>query len=190
MLSPNCRFVYPLRQSSRDRGGRCRKGQTACVSSVASCFGGPCFCRYRRLPKVPTRPFSPTRRRRRSVRQMRSLCSVSTRIGPQTIHINDLGLCTLARPPYPTCDPPSGTGTVADPFVYTCSSIPISNCTSGTTFALADGQVDIDFHLHTETAGAVVSAAAPVPLNPWVPIGSALGVALLAVAWQLRRRRS
>ena len=116
--------------------------------------------------------------------------SVSTRIGPQTIHINDLGLCTLAPPPYPTCDPPSGTGTVADPFVYTCSSIPISNCTSGTTFALAEGQVDIDFHLHTETAGAVVSAAAPVPLNPWVPIGSALGVALLAVAWQLRRRRN
>ena len=116
--------------------------------------------------------------------------SVSTRIGPQTIHINDLGLCTLAPPPYTTCDPPSGTGTVADPFVRTCSSIPVSNCTSGTTFALASGQVDIDFHLHTETAGPVASVATPVPLNPWVPIASAIGVALLAIGWQLRRRRS
>ena len=119
--------------------------------------------------------------------------SVSTYIGPQTIIINNLGLCTLAPPPYPNCSLNSGTGTVADPFSYSCNgagSIPISSCTSGTAFTLAGGQVDIDVHTHTESAGPVGFVAVPVPLAPWVPIGSALGVALLAIGWQLRGRRS
>lgn len=34
-----------------------------------------------------------------------------------------------------------------------------------------------------------ISAATAVPLNPWVPIASAIAIALLAVGWQLRRRQ-
>lgn len=117
---------------------------------------------------------------------------VTTTIGPQTIFFNALGLCTLQGPPFANCTLGSGTGTAADPFSYSCSGDtgpPVTGCTSGTAFVLAPGQVDINTDLHTETIGAVF-AAAPIPLDPWVPIGSALGVALLAVAWQLRRRRS
>ena len=116
---------------------------------------------------------------------------VTTTVGPATIFINDRGLCTLEGPPFPSCTFSGGTGAPDSPFDYSCtgSGPPIANCTSGTPFTLAGGQVDIDVDTHTVTTGAV-PAAASVPLNPWVPIGSALGVALLAVGWQLRRRRT
>ena len=115
---------------------------------------------------------------------------VTTTVGPATIFIDARGLCTLEGPPFAGCTFTGGTGAPATPFDYTCTGggPPVSNCTSGTPFVLAGGQVDVDLDTHTVTAGATVPAVAPVPLNPWVPIGSALGVALLAVAWQLRRR--
>ncbi len=118
---------------------------------------------------------------------------VSTIVGPKTIFINDRGLCTLQGPPFPNCTLTGGSGAAVDPFQYSCpgnTGPPITACSSGTSFVLAGGQVDVDVDTHTVTAGATVPAVAPVPLNPWVPIGSALGVALLAIAWQLRRRRS
>lgn len=116
---------------------------------------------------------------------------VTTTVGPATAFIDDRGVCTLQGPPFPNCTLGGGTGTAADPFQYACSGNtgpPITGCTSGTAFVLAGGQIDIDLDTHTETIGSA-SVAAPIPLDPWVPIGSALGVALLAMAWQLRRRR-
>ena len=118
---------------------------------------------------------------------------VTTYVGPQTIFIGVRGNCTLQGPPFPNCTLTGGTGTAASPYVYSCSANsgpPITGCASGTAFVVAGGQLDIDVDAHTETIAAAGPVAAPIPLDPWVPIGSALGVALLAVAWQLRRRRS
>jgi uncharacterized protein (TIGR03382 family) len=117
----------------------------------------------------------------------------TTTVGPQTIFINARGLCTLQGPPFPTCTLTGGTGTATTPFLYACTGNtgpPITGCSSGTPFILAGGQIDIDLDTHTETIGAAIPVGAPIPLDPWVPIGSALGVALLAIGWQLRRRRT
>jgi uncharacterized protein (TIGR03382 family) len=118
---------------------------------------------------------------------------ITDTVGPQTLFINARGLCTLQGPPFPTCTLSGGTGTAATPFLYSCSGNtgpPISGCTSGTAFVLTPGQIDTNLDTHTETIGAAIPVGTPIPLDPWVPIGSALGVALLAIGWQLRRRRT
>jgi uncharacterized protein (TIGR03382 family) len=118
---------------------------------------------------------------------------ITTSIGPTTLYIGARGLCNLQGPPFPSCTFIGGTGTAANPFNYGCSGNsgpPVTGCSSGTPFILASGQTDINAHTDTQIAGPAGSVAAPIPLDPWVPIGSALGVALLAIGWQLRRRRS
>jgi uncharacterized protein (TIGR03382 family) len=119
---------------------------------------------------------------------------ITTTVGPTTIYIGARGLCTLQGPPFPSCTFSGlGDGTPGNPFNYGCSGNtgpPVTGCSAGTPFIVAGGQVDIDIDVHTETIGAAGPIAAPIPLDPWVPIGSALGVALLAIGWQLRRRRT
>jgi hypothetical protein len=191
MLSPRCQIVYPLRQRSRDRRGTVPKGTNSVRNylSVVLWFA---------LILLPVPVFAQTNATIVTNTSSSSLGAtnavfhvVTTRIGPATIFIGARGLCTFATPPVPSCAPTSGTGTVADPFIYGCLyTVPITNCALDTPFVLAAGQVDIDTYVHTQTVGAAGSVAAPIPLDPWVPIGSALGVALLAIGWQLRRRRS
>ena len=67
------------------------------------------------------------------------------------------------------------------------------NCTlPGTPFVVLAGTDNSNYHTHRQTAVAAVPAASPaaaVPFGPWVPIGSGLGVALLATLALRRRKR-
>ena len=123
-----------------------------------------------------------------------SFAWTSLAIGPSQLVTGDRGTCTIPAAPYPTCTPPNGSGTQADPFGYTCSSagLPLSGCTlSGTTFVVPAGSTNINIHVHRQTAAAVVPVAgssASVPFGPWVPIGSGLGIALLALVLRRKRR--
>ena len=86
----------------------------------------------------------------------------------------------------------AGTGTPADPFGYTRNDLPLTNCSLGTPFVVVSGSTNINIHTHRQTAVAVVPVAAPaagVPFGPWLPIGSGLGVALLATLALRRRKR-
>ncbi len=112
-------------------------------------------------------------------------------IGPQTISIGSRTGCTLVPPPtLANCNPTSGAGTTGDPYI--CSTPPpstvVAGCNGGTTFIVLAGTVNVNVHTQTVSAvAAIPSAAQPVPLGPWVPIGSAIGVGLLAL---LRHRRA
>jgi len=106
-------------------------------------------------------------------------------VSGSTIKVGDFGRCTLGLP-Y-SCNPSSGTGTQADP--YTCTTAPVfSNCSEpGTLFAFPAGAVTYDVQTYNLVpAAAPVVTAAPVPLSPWVPAGSALG-AMLLVLWMKTR---
>jgi hypothetical protein len=76
--------------------------------------------------------------------------------GVTTTAVGDFGTCEIPPGPYPNanCTLSSGSGTVADPFVYFCSTpLTLSNCTlPGTIFVLDTGQMDIDVRLYTQTA--------------------------------------
>ena len=119
--------------------------------------------------------------------------STSVAIGPGQIAIGDRGTCSISGPPYPSCVPSGGgTGTPADPFGYTCNDLPLTNCSLGTPFVVVSGSTNINIHTHGQTAVAAVPVAGPaagVPFGPWVPIGSGLGVALLATLALRRRKR-
>ena len=113
--------------------------------------------------------------------------------GPDTITIGDLGTCSIPAPPNPSCTLSGGSGTVADPYGYTCMPpLPLSQCSqSGTPYTVQDGDTHINTHTHRQTAAAVSEpgAATPVPLGLWVPIGSALGIGLLVLLWSRRLRK-
>ena len=119
--------------------------------------------------------------------------SASLVIGPDQVLIGDRGTCSISGPPYPSCVPSGGgTGTPSDPFGYTCNDLPLNNCTAGTPFVVASGSLIVNIHTHRQTAVAavpVVGPAAAVPFGLWVPIGSGLGLALLAALALLRRKR-
>ena len=190
-LSARRRMLYPRASVLLTCGRACEGEQQKCASVFSFQFCLRCCCCQSSLSHNPTtRPFFQQQFDLGRLGERR-VCFVTTNFGPATIFINDRGLCTLEGPPFPSCTLSGGTGAPDSPFDYSCtgSGPPIANCTSGTPFTLAGGQVDIDVDTHTVTTGAV-PAAASVLFNPWVPIGSALGVALLAVGWQLRRRRT
>ena len=67
------------------------------------------------------------------------------------------------------------------------------HCTlPGTPFAVLAGTDNSNYHTHRQTAVApvpVAGLAAGVPFGPWVPIGSGLGVALLATLALRQRKR-
>ena len=110
--------------------------------------------------------------------------SVTPYVGPVAITVGDLGECNLTLP-Y-SCNPSSGTGTQADP--YSCTTPPaLINCGSGTPWVIAAGGVDYDTRTDNFVpTAAPITDAAPVPLSPWLPVGSALG-AMLVVLWMRRR---
>jgi len=112
------------------------------------------------------------------------------RFGPATVITGDVGSCTLQSPPYPACALVAGTGMPADPFFFSCSSaLTVTGCTlPGVPIDLLPGQRDVNTHFHLQLAGAATPTQ-PVPLAPWVPVGSALVVALVAFAAQRRARR-
>ncbi len=111
--------------------------------------------------------------------------SVTVYVGPASLQTGSFGSCTLTLP-Y-NCDPWLGAGTQADPYV--CRTPPVlTNCTNnGGTWVIAPGGVDYENRTdYFVPAIAPVVNAAPVPLSPWVPAGSALG-AMLLVLWMTRR---
>ena len=118
--------------------------------------------------------------------------STSVTIGPGQIVIGDRGTCSISGPPYPACAPSGGgTGTPSDPFGYACNDLPLTNCTAGTPFVIPSGSNNINIHTHRQTAVAQVpvgGTGASVPFEPWVPIGSGLGIALLAMLALARRK--
>ena len=96
-------------------------------------------------------------------------------VGPQTIEVGTLGLCSASCTigPGGSCGP---------------SGPVLSSCAGGTPFSIVPGGIDFDtLTLIQITAGQATPQA--VPLGPWVPLGSALAMILLAIVWQLRRRR-
>jgi hypothetical protein len=96
-------------------------------------------------------------------------------VGPQTILTGALGLCTAS------CTiGPGGTCGVSRPV--------LTGCAGGTPFVIAPGGVDFDTLTLTQITAAQATPQA-VPLSPWVPMGSALGLALLAILWRLQRVR-
>jgi hypothetical protein len=113
-------------------------------------------------------------------------------IGGTTIPIGNQGTCTIPPGPYPNanCSLFGGTGAVADPFQFVCSSpLTLSACSlPGTPFFVPAGGVDFDTHTHAQAAAGALPAA--VPLGPWVPVGSALAVMALALAWRRRASRA
>ena len=118
--------------------------------------------------------------------------STSFAIGPAQIVIGDRGTCTISGLPYPSCVPSGGgTGTPADPSGYTCNDLPLNNCTAGTPFVVLAGSSNVNIHTHRQSAVAAVPVAgstAAVPFDPWVPISTGLGIALLATVVLLRRK--
>ena len=105
-------------------------------------------------------------------------------VGPDTILIGDRGSCTL-QPPAPGC----GTGTIADPYHADCGNpMGVATSTAGTPFEVVAGSTNIDTIIITLTPVPIspVQPSPPVPLGPWLPLGSGLGILLLAL---LRLRR-
>jgi hypothetical protein len=112
-------------------------------------------------------------------------------IGPGTIFIGARSGCTLVPPPsIANCNPAGGSGTPGDP--YQCSSPPLvvlTGCSGGTQFQVLAGTANLNVH----TQSVIAVAAAPtqaVPLGPWVPVGSGVGVLLAALLWRRRRQHS
>lgn len=95
-------------------------------------------------------------------------------VGPQTIQVGTRGLCTAS------CT--IGTG-------GTCgaSGPLLTSCAGGTPFSIVAGGIDFDTLTLTQIMAAQATPQA-IPLGPWVPLGSALAMILLATVWQLRRR--
>jgi hypothetical protein len=98
----------------------------------------------------------------------------TTYIGPQTIKVGTLGLCTASCTigPGGTC---GGAGPV------------LTGCAGGTPLVLEAGGTDIDTLLVTQVTA--LQAPQPIPLSPWLPIASAIGLALLAFVRLSRRIR-
>ncbi len=105
-------------------------------------------------------------------------------MGPGTILIGDRGSCTL-QPPVPGC----GTGTVSDPYDAenpACSGAVVASFTAGTPFEVLAGTNNINVNTVTFIPTAAAQRSTPVPLGPWVPLGSGLGIVLLALLWSHR----
>ncbi len=109
-------------------------------------------------------------------------------IGPTSILIGDRGSCTL-QPPVPGC----GTGTVSDPYDSAnpaCSAAVVASFTAGTSFEVLAGTVNLNINQVTFIPTAAAQGSTPVPLGPWVPLGSGLGIVLLALLWSRRAGRA
>ena len=106
---------------------------------------------------------------------------ISEAIGPMSIVIGSLSGCTLVgSPPFAGCNPHGGSGTVDDPFVFGCSApLPLAGCTGGVPYTVFAEFVNLDIRTHTVVAAGAATAA--VPIGPWVPIGSAVGVLLASL---------
>ena len=105
--------------------------------------------------------------------------------GGTAIMTGNLGNCSL-KLPY-TCNATSGAGTAEDPYI--CSTVPIvTNCSGGTPLLIAAGGKNFDTRVDNlvPAVAPVLVNAAPVPLSPLVPAGSAFG-AMLVVLWMRRR---
>lgn len=111
----------------------------------------------------------------------------SEAIGPASITVGVLNGCMLTgSPPFAGCSPAGGSGTLADPYEFSCTSpLPLAGCSGGSTFPVASNTSNLDFHTHVVVASAVATAVVAVPLDPCVPVASAAGVLL---AFLLRRR--
>ena len=108
-------------------------------------------------------------------------------IGPGTILVGDRGSCTL-QPPVPGC----GTGTVSDPYDSVnpaCTAAVVASFTAGTSFEVLAGTNNINVNTVTFIPTAAAPSSTPVPLGPWVSLGSVLGILLLALLWSPRTRR-
>ncbi|MEO8304909.1 MAG: hypothetical protein ABI724_12385 [Betaproteobacteria bacterium] len=110
-------------------------------------------------------------------------------VGPTTIATGNLGTCTLIAPPpvsgYGVC-PVIGTGAAGSPLLPPC----LGTCTlPGTPFTLLAGQRNVNTNTHTVIVQGL-AVAQPVPLDPWVPFGGAISIALLAAFGRLRSRRA
>lgn len=110
-------------------------------------------------------------------------------IGPADVTVGMLDGCTLVgSPPFAGCSPSGGSGTIADPFEFSCtSSLPLAGCSGGSAFPVAGQTSNLDFHSHLVVASASAAPVAAVPLDPWVPMTCAAGVLL---AFALRRRHA
>ena len=113
--------------------------------------------------------------------------TTTSTIGPSTILIGERGTCSIpSGPPYPNCTLGGGSGTTSDPFSYSCTvAPPLTGCTlPGQQFVVNVGTINFDTAIFSQTA-LVAQTPLPIPL-PWVPLGSAIAIMLLAV---LRRQR-
>lgn len=84
---------------------------------------------------------------------------LSETIGPDTIAIGDFGTCTIPAPPLPNCTLEDGTGTLADPFIYFCSSaLNLGSCTlPGTPHFVPSNAQNVNVHTHTQIAGTTTT---------------------------------
>ena len=112
---------------------------------------------------------------------------ITETIGPGSITVGELSGCRLVgQPPFAGCNPEGGSGTIADPFAFSCSTpLALTGCTGGTPFQVLAGTINVNAHTQIVIAVATVSSA--VPLGPWLPLASATAVLL---AFALLRRRS
>ena len=103
--------------------------------------------------------------------------------GPATVQVGDRGYCTL-QPPSSTC----GSGTISDPYDPACGNpLGIASYTEpGTPFDVEAGNNAINVVTISLVATPSAQGSTPVPLGPWVPLGSGLGIALLALLWWSR----
>lgn len=113
---------------------------------------------------------------------------ITNALGPTVITIGARTGCALVgSPTYAGCSLYGGSGSALDPFIYQYASpLSLTGCSGGQSFNVIVGTQNLDEWIHTVTAVAPVLTAAPVPLSPWVPAGSALG-AMLLVLWMRRR---
>ena len=116
------------------------------------------------------------------------LIQLEDTVGPGTILIGDRGSCTL-QPPVPGC----GTGTLSDPYDSVnpaCSAAVVASFTAGTAFEVLAGTSNINVNTVSFIPTAAAQGSTPVPLGPWVPLGSGLGIVLLALLWSRRAGRA
>ena len=116
------------------------------------------------------------------------LVQLEESIGPGTILVGDRGSCTL-QPPAPGC----GTGTLSDPYDAenpACSEPVLASFTAGTPFDVVAGTTNLNINQVTFIPTAAAQGSTPVPLGPWVPLGSGLGIVLLALLWSRRAGRA
>ena len=115
-----------------------------------------------------------------------------TYIGPQTIRVGEQTGCTATVPLPPVgCTVGGGTGTLGNPFQYSCQ-VPLTGCTGGGLLSIVAGGEDIDTFIFSVAPPPAppLASAQPVPLSPWIPLGSAFFVLLLGLFFRHRVART